>query len=361
MSKLNEIKFDFIRYANCWEDADILSVALNIQPGDKVLSIASAGDNSFSLLLHNPSLIVGVDVNPVQLWLTELKMVAIKHLSREEYLAFAGFTPDTNRLSTYENFKNELSEEALQYWNTHRSLIEEGIVYQGKFEKYFRFFAKKLLPFIHTNKRINKLFEDKSESQQVTFYNKKWNNLRWRFFFSVFFSKYVLGKFGRDPKFMTHVKTTVSKYIYAKSAHHLSSKACQQNFMLQFILKGKFDALPHYVRAENYDIIRQRINRIKLEKGLAQEVALKYDGFNAFNLSNIFEYMDENVFCEVTRELIRHAKPGARFAYWNLMVPRKISEVQPELVKPDEALSNTLTAADKGFFYGGFFIDKVKS
>ena len=40
-----------IRYANCWEDASVLLQALNIGPGKRYISIASGGDNTFSLLL----------------------------------------------------------------------------------------------------------------------------------------------------------------------------------------------------------------------------------------------------------------------------------------------------------------------
>ena len=37
--------FNIIRYGQVWEDADILLKALDIQPNDTCLSIASAGDN----------------------------------------------------------------------------------------------------------------------------------------------------------------------------------------------------------------------------------------------------------------------------------------------------------------------------
>ncbi len=33
-------------YAQCWEDTRLLRDALRVGPGDRVLSIASAGDNS---------------------------------------------------------------------------------------------------------------------------------------------------------------------------------------------------------------------------------------------------------------------------------------------------------------------------
>jgi S-adenosylmethionine-diacylglycerol 3-amino-3-carboxypropyl transferase len=49
--QLQKVRHDYLRYANCWEDADILLAGLDIKTGDLVLSIGSAGDNSFSLLV----------------------------------------------------------------------------------------------------------------------------------------------------------------------------------------------------------------------------------------------------------------------------------------------------------------------
>ena len=42
--------FSILRYAQCWEDADVLLAALEPRPEHSVLSIASAGDNTLSLL-----------------------------------------------------------------------------------------------------------------------------------------------------------------------------------------------------------------------------------------------------------------------------------------------------------------------
>ena len=46
--------FSAIRYAQVWEDADVLLEALDIQPGDVCVSIASAGDNALALLTTKP-------------------------------------------------------------------------------------------------------------------------------------------------------------------------------------------------------------------------------------------------------------------------------------------------------------------
>jgi len=75
-----KVNFSFIRYANCWEDADVLLAGFEAGPGAKFLSIGSAGDNSFSLLATNPELVVAVDINPVQLHLIALKKAAFSAL-----------------------------------------------------------------------------------------------------------------------------------------------------------------------------------------------------------------------------------------------------------------------------------------
>lgn len=44
--------FSFLRYAQCWEDADVLLEALDVGPDSVCLSIASAGENSFPYSLE---------------------------------------------------------------------------------------------------------------------------------------------------------------------------------------------------------------------------------------------------------------------------------------------------------------------
>ena len=50
----SKASFDKIRYAQCWEDADILLEGLNIQEGDVCIGIASAGENCLSMLTKIP-------------------------------------------------------------------------------------------------------------------------------------------------------------------------------------------------------------------------------------------------------------------------------------------------------------------
>lgn len=353
------VNFDLIRYANCWEDADILLEGLASSPGARLLSIGSAGDNSFSLLATNPDLVVAVDVNKTQLYLIELKKVAISQLDYGQVLAFFGFAGSTNRLQVYAGLKSLLTPDTRAYWDRNQPVIEKGIIYGGKFEKYFTLFSKRILPFIHNQKKVAELFRKKSAEEQIQFYASKWNSLRWKLLFKVFFSKYVMGKYGRDPEFLKEVKVTVSDYIYGKAGRHLQTTGAQDNFILHFNLTGSFgNLLPNYLQRENFGLIKNNIDRIEIFEGYAQDAISRYGKFNGMNLSNIFEYMDSETFAATAKSLVDGLQPGGRLAYWNLMVARRISGLLPNEVSYQRELSHALSEKDKGFFYNQFIIDQ---
>jgi len=358
MSHLNKVKFDRIRYANCWEDADRLLVAMGKETGRKILSIASGGDNSFSLLITDPELVVAVDVSPTQLYLVELKKEAIRLLAREDYLKFVGFkktNESQKRKLIYQQIRPQLTDEAKRYWDSNLSIIKTGLVHCGKFEIYLRSFGKKILPLIHSKTTVEELFAEKSAEAQINFFNKKWNSIRWRMLFKIFFSRFVLGRFGRDPKFMKQVEISVSEYLSQKTKEHFSSTHCQKNWMLQYILRGDFGInLPHYVLPGNYEHIQKNIDKLELWQGFAQDATEEFGKFDGFNLSNIFEYMDTDTFANVSDGLLKSASPNAKFAYWNLMVPRNLSEQ----VDFNFTTQKEWTNFDKGFFYRDFILNE---
>jgi len=182
-------KFNVIRYANCWEDVDLLLDGLNISENSKCISIASAGDNSLSLLVKNPEVVYAVDLSIPQIACCELKKNAIKYLDYNTFLEFLGFKKSDKRLEIYKTIENYLSVESKYYFSQHFPTIENGIIHQGKFEKYFQYFAKYIVPLIHNQKDLTELFLPKSVEAQKLFYNKTWNNWRFKMLFKLFFNK----------------------------------------------------------------------------------------------------------------------------------------------------------------------------
>ena len=91
---------------------------------------------------------------------------------------------------------------------------------------------------------------------------------------------------------------------------------------------------------------------------MASALGATHKDFHHANLSNIFEYMNEADFRKVSAEFARLLLPHAKIAYWNLMVPRRMSAVAPEQFVYKQALSEHLSRYDKGFFYKRFIIDQ---
>lgn len=355
-----KVSFEMIRYSNCWEDGEVLIKGLNTSPGSKILSVGSAGDNSFSLLTTNPELVIAIDINPCQLYLLELKKLCFRNLSREETMRFLGFNHDYKRLKTYKILRRDLSQAAKDYWDKKDNFIAGGVIHQGKLEKFFHFFSKRILPWIHRKQTIRNLLAKKNEYEQSEFYEKRWNTYWWRQLFKVFFSKYILGKYGRDPHFLNEVKVPVSTFILQKAARQLKSIESQNNYMLQYILTGSYNhLLPHYIRAENYEIIKANLKNLIMIEGYIEKTIDLYGKMDAMNLSNIFEYMNVEDFTHVSKRLIESTVRGGNLAYWNLMVPRSISELHPTCSQYQKELSESLTKKDNGFFYNKFILDEI--
>ncbi len=97
--------FSAIRYAQCWEDADVLVGALAPRPGDVCLSIASAGDNALALLACGAAKVIAVDMNPAQLACLELRVAAYRELEHGGLLELIGSRPSSRRAGLYSRAK----------------------------------------------------------------------------------------------------------------------------------------------------------------------------------------------------------------------------------------------------------------
>ena len=354
--------FSFIRYAQCWEDADILLEALDVGEGDVCLSIASAGDNSLSLLSRGPARVIAVDMNPAQLACLALRVAAYRVLDHDELLQLVGSRECADRESLYGRCRSALDTEARRFWDAHPQLVRAGIGAAGKFERYFAAFRNKVLPWIHPRRRVDRLLAGGTLEERRRFYFKSWDNLRWRLLFRLFFSRFVMGRMGRDPAFFRYVEGSVAERILARTRHALTELDPAANPYLQWILTGRHTtALPHALRKENFDAIRENLDRIEwhalsIEQLLASEPALRFD---CHNLSDIFEYMSDESFHHLLSTLAGRSRDGARFAYWNMLVPRSRPPELAHALTAHNQLAERLHLQDKAFFYSRFVVETV--
>ena len=251
------VDFSEIRYGQCWEDADVLLEGLDVQAGDVCLSIASAGENSLSLLTRDPSRVIALDLNPSQLACLALRVAAFRNLEHHELLGLIGSRPAEAalRLKYYQRCRVDLEDGDRAFWDAKHEVIAAGIGSAGKFERYFTLFRERALPLVHNRKRVERLLEGDAEG---------WDSWRWRLLFRVFFSRFVMGRLGRDPSFFKYVEGSVAERILGRTRHALTELDPSENPYLAWILCGEHrEALPHALREENFECIRTRLDRLE--------------------------------------------------------------------------------------------------
>jgi S-adenosylmethionine-diacylglycerol 3-amino-3-carboxypropyl transferase len=353
--------FSQIRYAQCWEDADILLEAIAIQPGDVCLAIASAGDNALAMLSQNPERVIALDLSPAQLACLELRVAAYRELSHDELLVLIGSRAGKNRQALYQRCRNQLSREAQYFWGKHGDEIDRGIGSAGKFERYFSMFRKNILPLIHRNSKVQKLLFPRTVEQRKVFYDQEWNTWRWQLLFRIFFSRFVMGRSGRDPSFFKYVEGSVADRILQRTQYALTTLDPAENPYLQWILTGQHTALPYALRPENFDTIRTNLDRlewhcISVEDYLEQ---IGEQAIDRFNLSDIFEYLSPQNYHSLLEQLIKSGRKGGRLAYWNMLAPRSRPPQLAAQLQPLTELAQRLHAQDKAFFYSAFIIEEI--
>ncbi len=354
--------FDFVRYANCWEDADILVEALRPARGKRMLSIASSGDNVLALLAAGAD-VVAADLNLAQLACLELRCAAFRRLEHADVLAFLGVHGSDERTQTYLRLESDLSPASQSFWRARSADVSAGIIHRGKFESYFHTFRRRVLPLIHPRSTVAELLEPKEENKRISFWNQTWNNWRWRMLLRVFFSRFLMGRMGRDPEFFRYVEGSIAAQIQQRARYAMTVLSPAENPYLQYIATGNFKtALPRYLRPEHFEAIRRGLDRLTLFHGPIEEAARAHasGGFDGLNLSDIFEYVSDETSASLYEKLLKQANPGARFAYWNAFVPRSCpAEMRPFVSSLDD-LSAELFAKDKAFFYCHFQVDEVR-
>jgi S-adenosylmethionine-diacylglycerol 3-amino-3-carboxypropyl transferase len=355
------MKNQVIRYAQCWEDADVLLDALQIQPHHTCLAIASAGDNALALLARSPRRVVALDSNPSQIACLELRVAAYRRLDDDALLRFSGARQAADRLALYRLCRPEMSMTARAFWDARPDDIAGGFVAAGRFEKYLAFFRTWLLPRIHPPATVASAFLERSRDERAYFYDSVWNTWRWRSMVGMFFSRDVMQRAGRDPRYFRHAQVDLRPHLERRVRHAFVDLDPACNPYLQWMLTGTYGAtLPFSLRSENIAAIRANLERLSWEtRSLEDYLECEQMSIDRFALSDVFEYLDAQTYAAHLQRIIRRSAPGARLAYWNMLVPRSRPDLLAASIVPDRARAAALHDADKTFFYSRFVIEDV--
>lgn len=353
--------FDDIRYAQLWEDADVLLAAMPQAPGATFVSICSAGDNALSLLTLDPARVVALDLSRAQIACLKLRVAAYRALTHAEFVVLMGSRAG-ERGAPFDRVLAALDAETAAFWRARRDdVIAYGAGGVGKFERYFRLMRTRLLPLVHSSATVDAVFAPRPDhAARQRFLDERWNNWRWRMLLRLFFSRFAMGRLGRDPAFFDHVEGSVADHVARRIGHAAVDLDPSQNPYLRWILKGDHGASPpHAWRAQNYATIRDRLDRLDIRHGALEAFVATGEKADGYNLSDIFEYMTPQTAEAVYASILDASRPGARLVYWNMMAPRRLAQAFPGRVARLNGVEDVGKAMDKAFFYSDFVVEEV--
>lgn len=307
-----------ILFSACNEDSRSELRALEPLEGRSVFCVTAGGGRVLNLLLGRPKSIIAVDLNPAQSALLELKIAAMRELDHDGYLRFLGVREDFERLATYGRVRARLSETARSFFDRHAAGIDAGVLYHGRLERYFKGVSavtRLAQPF-----GLRKVFEAPNLAAQRSLV-KRLESPIWRFVGETLCRRSVLRLFSGDPGFFRYLPPDLPLHqvLYGRIHEHLRENLFRENSLLQLVFFGRYvwePSLPIYLHADTFSEVKDALEQVRIEIVTATVedalAAAGQDRFDAFSLSDISSYLDDNSHHRLFERLLETAKKDAR-------------------------------------------------
>lgn len=367
-------------YAQIWEDPLVDMEALDIQPGNRVATIASGGCNVLSYLTTDPGEIVAVDLNTAHIALNRLKVAALQLLP--DYTHFRRFFADADtptNLRTYKaHIRDQLDDTSRSYWEG-RDLIGRRRI--GGFAKgvYRKGLLGTFIGLAHAVAKLHRvdpaiLLQATSIEERQRIFDKR--------FAPIFDRKFVrwltdqpASLFGLGIPPAQFDALAGDKRMADVLKERLQKLACgfdldDNYFAWQAFGRGygkqSNAPLPPYLQQSNYEQIKERAGRIDIRHAnlvemLAQSEA---ESFDRYVLLDAQDWMDDTQLNHLWSEITRTARPGARVLFRTAaepsLLPGRVSDALVDLWDYRAEQSLDLTRRDRSAIYGGVHLYILK-
>jgi S-adenosylmethionine-diacylglycerol 3-amino-3-carboxypropyl transferase len=345
-----------LNYSSSNEDSRSEVKALGIGEEDSVLCITGSGARTLDLLIESPKEIVSIDFNPCQNFLLELKTHAIQHLEYEEFLEFLGVCPSQKRGQLYKTIRRSLSTDTRRFWDGNSTMIENGVIYRGRWERYFHH-LERLVSLVRPHLR-DKLFDCSNISDQATIWRDEWDTPLWHLFLRYISSRVVWKYIFGDPGFHHHVPVSFSihKYLNMRFSSAFGNNLASESPFATLLFFGKYNpkgVLPAHLQKQHYTKLRNSLERVRIvtQSLIDYLERCKKNSFDKYSVSDFASYTNTEEYKMTWKGIIKTASSGARVCERQFLVKREIPSEVRSCVRLDEALGCELTRTDNSIFY----------
>lgn len=261
-------------YNTCWEDPRCDRALLDIRSDSRVVMLTSAGCNALDYLLDGPQSIDCVDMNPRQNALLDFKSVLFQHSDHETLFSFFGHGRHRQAKEVFQETLGEhLDAFPRQFWSRNLHFFEgKGI--RKSFYWYgsagaAAFFVKKVLESSpETRKLLHRLFDcDNLETQRELYFKlePRLMNMFTRWLFNRHIFQSMLGVPQTQQALAKQTfQHGMAGYVQQCFRKVFTEQSLADNYFWKVYLLGAYstDCCPNYLRRENFDTLRSRVNRL---------------------------------------------------------------------------------------------------
>ena len=375
--RLFTLVFSGLVYPQIWEDPVVDLEALDLQPDDHLVAIASGGCNILSYLSAAPIKITAVDLNPAHVALNKLKQAAVRHLP--DYRAFHRFFAEADgrdNVTAYETYiRPHLDETSRKYWERRNLFGRRRIGYfrsnlyrHGLLGTFIG--ASHLLARVHGRNPRKMLTARSREEQRQIFeaelaplFEKR--HIRW-----LLNKPSALFGLGIPPSQFEALKgkeTHMSKVLRQRLERLACDFDLQDNYFAwqafgRRYATGGAGPLPPYLAPEAFDNLRERINDLEVQHRSFTEYLASMDraSLDAYVLLDAQDWMTDDILLTLWTEIERTARPGARVIFRTAgeesILPGRVPDEILSRFTYDEQKCRAWNARDRSSIYGGFHL-----
>jgi S-adenosylmethionine-diacylglycerol 3-amino-3-carboxypropyl transferase len=341
--------FRNLNFSSSNEDGETELAALS--GAKRILCLTGSGTRPLDMLVSDADEVIALDVNPTQNALLHLKVAAIRSFDHGEFLSFLGLGQRQSNRTYYDQLRDRLSPAMREYWDQNRRLVESGVWYAGKWEKLLRWNARVLRLF--RGKAIRELMGASSVEEQARIWQQRFSDSLLRATIEMVGRRWVWKWIMREPagNFLPGSRAVgerLSNAFEQASRTYLFRTSDFATLILLGTLKPD-GALPVHLRPENYQLVRERLSRLRIVQGdISSLNSLAISNIDGFSLSDFGSYCGPEVYAACWSGILNVAAPGAKFCERIFMNDMAVPFAS---IRESRGLSERLTRNDKAIIY----------
>ena len=379
LERVFSLAFSGLVYPQIWEDPVPDLEALELRTDSHLVTIASGGCNVLSYLTANPATITAVDLNHAHIALNELKIAGLRHLPTvDDFRRFFLEADSADNVDFYDrHLAPRLSASSRAYW--------EASGWGGRrinlfARNFYRFgLLGRWIGIGHVAAKLYRidlsgLLDCKTTAEQRAYFDRE---------IAPIFDKRLIRFLTDSPLSLYGLGIPPAQYDALAEGRPMAEVLCDRlrKLATDFPLdenyfawqafdraypKNREACLPLYLQREHFETLRQRADRIRLQRRSVTEVlrGQPRSSVDGVVLLDAQDWMTAAQLTDLWQAIVIACRPGARIVFRTAgsasVLPGQIDEAILSRFDYDMSMSEAMLAKDRSAIYGGFHLYRFK-